>query len=329
MDSSNPTTPQGVLALALARRDRWDYPGVAALCDPASARRLMRGYCSVFRIPTLRRLRAEHPDLTPPRLAGLRASLRDMVDEYLRRLPDAIPGVTTLAALRALEPLDFLARWLDGNDPRRTGIAAIVARGYRVPVALLGPLPHVQYVIGSPARDGRDTVRVSYHDESTRDPALGPSGAGAERLRRGSDRQWRLLVHLHLLQPEGGTAWILSAADLDDGGPDRGLVDPEELPFTRQELYGAFLRLGPVREAARLSDHLASQGPDAILAREELRARAKAGRVPRAETMLQHAWVYPPELLSSLAALGPDVAARVEKLQRRLRDDVHAHTGPR
>jgi len=96
-------------------------------------------------------------------------------------------------------------------------------------------------------------------------------------------------------------------------------IDPEELPFTTDEIYRAACRFLPPETARVMADHLTTCGPDAIETREERRARWRGAGVANADTALFNYWVYPEELLAALSELSGDVAARVELLRRRLK----------
>lgn len=87
-------------------------------------------------------------------------------------------------------------------------------------------------------------------------------------------------------------------------------VDPEELPFTEDELFEAgclFISAEAARELARC---LAELGPGLSEAREQRRAQWRASGVVDAHWMPLHAWVYPDELLPALASLSADAEAR-------------------
>ena len=105
------------------------------------------------------------------------------------------------------------------------------------------------------------------------------------------------------------------------------LIDPEELPFTREELYEAGLGFLPAESARLMADHLAHLGPDAREMRDARRETWREAGIPNAHTMLLHYWVYPPELLPALAGLSPDVASRVKDLTERLARDHPDHAG--
>jgi hypothetical protein len=93
-------------------------------------------------------------------------------------------------------------------------------------------------------------------------------------------------------------------------------VDPEELTFTREELFEASCCFLPIEEARRMADHLAHLGPHAIRARTDRRATWRKGGVDNADKKPLHYWVYPNELLPALASLSSEASARVAELSR-------------
>ena len=96
------------------------------------------------------------------------------------------------------------------------------------------------------------------------------------------------------------------------------LIDPEELPFTEDELLRAARTFMPEEGAQKMAAHLAWCGPGAIDHRRERRRQWKQGGIANADQLLEHGWVYPEQLLPALAALSPAVASRVEELRLRL-----------
>jgi hypothetical protein len=97
---------------------------------------------------------------------------------------------------------------------------------------------------------------------------------------------------------------------------DTGYVDPEELPFTRDEIYRASVTFLPESAAREMADHLTSLGPQLVAARVARRAGWQQARVAGARSMPLHAWVYPAQLLPALAKLSADVERRVVQLQQ-------------
>jgi hypothetical protein len=95
-------------------------------------------------------------------------------------------------------------------------------------------------------------------------------------------------------------------------------IDPEELPFTADEVYRAGLSFLAEREARLNADHLAGCGPGVIEAREERRLEWRRGGILNADVLPLLAWVYPAQLLPALAELSSDVASRVDELRARL-----------
>lgn len=97
-----------------------------------------------------------------------------------------------------------------------------------------------------------------------------------------------------------------------------GYIDPEELPFTRDEIYRAGLSFLSEPEARLNADHLTECGAGLIEAREERRLGWRRGGILNADVLPLNGWVYPLQLLPALAELSPDVARRVEELRARL-----------
>ncbi len=97
---------------------------------------------------------------------------------------------------------------------------------------------------------------------------------------------------------------------------DSSYVDPEELPFTHDEIYRASLTFLPEPSAREMADHLASLGPQLIAARADRRAGWRRARGLVADRMPLHAWVYPAQLLPALSRLSADVERRVVELQQ-------------
>jgi hypothetical protein len=96
------------------------------------------------------------------------------------------------------------------------------------------------------------------------------------------------------------------------------LIDPEELPFTADEIYEAgrtFLRQGKAR---MMADHLATIGPGLIKDRKKRRASWRRAGVPNAAALPLYGWVYPDELLPALEVLSTEARERVIELRRRL-----------
>ena len=94
------------------------------------------------------------------------------------------------------------------------------------------------------------------------------------------------------------------------------LIDPEELPFTRDEIYEAARTFLPKATAKRMADHLATIGPQLVEARTDWRAQWERGGIANAARLPLYAWDYPDELLPALAALSPEVEQRVIALRR-------------
>jgi hypothetical protein len=91
-------------------------------------------------------------------------------------------------------------------------------------------------------------------------------------------------------------------------------IDPEEFPFTRDEIHVAARFFLPEETAAMLADHLAHLGPTLIAAREERRAEWRRAGVSDADRQPLHAWGYPDDLLPALASLSPHAESRARRL---------------
>ena len=99
-------------------------------------------------------------------------------------------------------------------------------------------------------------------------------------------------------------------------------IDPEELPFTADEIRAAASRFLSEADARLVAETLTELGPQMMRERSGRRAEWKAASIPNADALPLHGWVYPEELLPALAELSADAAARVERVRRLLaRDD--------
>jgi hypothetical protein len=96
------------------------------------------------------------------------------------------------------------------------------------------------------------------------------------------------------------------------------LIDPEELPFTSDEIYRAGCRFLPEAAARGMAAALVDAGPGLIAARIERRAGWKKGGIVNADELPLQGWVYPDQLLSALSSLSPDLVKRVADLRHRL-----------
>jgi len=94
------------------------------------------------------------------------------------------------------------------------------------------------------------------------------------------------------------------------------LIDPDELPFTRDEIARAYRLFHPAETAEYVADHLAECGPGMIEDRAERRKQWEAAGIPNAATKPLHGWHYDEQLLPALASLSANVAERVESLMR-------------
>jgi hypothetical protein len=95
------------------------------------------------------------------------------------------------------------------------------------------------------------------------------------------------------------------------------LIDPEEFPFTVEEIFAAARRFLPEATADQMAEHLGECGPGVIAARTERRALWQTSGIANADRRPLYGWVYPDELLPTLASLSPDLARRVSSLRKR------------
>lgn len=96
------------------------------------------------------------------------------------------------------------------------------------------------------------------------------------------------------------------------------LIDPEELPFTAEEIYEAGRTFLSPEEAREMADHFATIGPDLMKARQKRRAGWQRAGVPNDALLPLYGWVYPDELLPALEALSIETQQRVNELRKRL-----------
>jgi len=98
------------------------------------------------------------------------------------------------------------------------------------------------------------------------------------------------------------------------------LIDPDELPFTRDELARAYRLILPARaDADSIADHMAEIGPGLIAIRAERRAQWAAAGIPNAATAPLYGWSYQEEAAEA-AGLMPTEA----ELSRRTSDPPSA-----
>jgi hypothetical protein len=103
-------------------------------------------------------------------------------------------------------------------------------------------------------------------------------------------------------------------------------IDPEELPFTEDEVCQAGCLFLPADAARAMAATLAECGPGVIVAREERRAAWRAAGMVETQWMPLHAWAYPKDLLPALASLSPDVASRAQFMMEARWQCVYQYT---
>ena len=94
-------------------------------------------------------------------------------------------------------------------------------------------------------------------------------------------------------------------------------IDPDELPFTTDEIFRAGRLFMPEESAREMADHLTEIAPVYIESRANRREGWRLGGVPNAETEPLYGWVYPEQLLPALASLSADAEARALRILER------------
>jgi hypothetical protein len=162
--------PVQLFQMIVDRMNRQDWSGAAGLCDPTSL--------SVFRRNTLAGLAPENKvkPMTVDEYMKMSKGMPREVAEYnvkelnersssYSALHEQFPGVASLGALRALEPVEFYAEFLYGRSPQRA-IRDEAQRGElskRAANALLNtPLDDFSYEAVGYVRDGDRIAHVVY-----------------------------------------------------------------------------------------------------------------------------------------------------------------------
>jgi hypothetical protein len=108
-----------------------------------------------------------------------------------------------------LAPTDFVRRWLEGNDPRYEVVRRLRERGKPIPSTLYEIPAGIHFEAHAEDAISDAEVRVAYRvvGPSNDRPASGPSGV--ESLRRSAEGAWRLVARAQILQPRGGSIYLL------------------------------------------------------------------------------------------------------------------------
>jgi hypothetical protein len=210
-------SPEAVLLAALALRDRLDYAGVVALCDPASLEFDFRQQCEHLRPRTEEEFLRDNPDFPVAKAA---AGVAYFNRRSLEQVPQFAPGITTYEDFVALEPAEYYRHWLEKEDFRLEVIRRMRARGMTVPDAAFEPPTGVAFEILGAESVSEDEVIVSYRQRFNGDEGIDPEDIEQETLRCTDGGRWRLVARYDLLQSRGSVANILegelAALFLDD-----------------------------------------------------------------------------------------------------------------
>ena len=191
---SNPATePKDLLVEVLRLRDRWQFSELAMLCDPSSVAEFFRKQCELLRPYTLDELRAKFPDVPEDKAPTLFSRLLGSLPSE-REIAEAVAGITTYDALLALSASDFLARWLEANDPRYEIIRQLQARGEPIPERLLRFPGSDSYEIRAIRADDEHCVTMEYAIVALRQGERYDLSVQSERARRQANGEWRMLV---------------------------------------------------------------------------------------------------------------------------------------
>ncbi|HTE45250.1 MAG TPA: hypothetical protein VK636_08425 [Gemmatimonadaceae bacterium] len=172
------TDPLALFRAAVDALNAEDWAAAAALVDPVSVRVFARQLLERLApgVPQ-RTVTADEYLLSDPQLP--RAVAEHYAAEAVRhadptlRLPLEFPDVTSVEGLRALTPVEILARWLDGRSLRRQTerLAAhgrISLRALEV-LTLAGFAGSYQYVALGMVADGDAIAHVLYHTHVAKD----------------------------------------------------------------------------------------------------------------------------------------------------------------
>jgi hypothetical protein len=94
-------------------------------------------------------------------------------------------------------------------------------------------------------------------------------------------------------------------------------IDPEELPFSTEEIFHAARLWLTADDARQMADHLAACAPGIIDDRRELRASLDRTGVASAHEEGLHGWAYPEWLLPALSTLSSSAESRVQAMMER------------
>jgi hypothetical protein len=188
-----------LLMEVLRLRDRWQFSELAMLCDPLSVTEFFRMHCELLRPNTLEELRVMYPDVpedtAPTAFARLLKSLPNERD-----IGKAVAGIPNYAVLLALAPTEFLARWLEADDPRYEIVRLLQARGESIPEWFLRFPGSDSYEIRLVHSEDPHTVRIEYAIVGLHEGERYDISVQSESVRRQPNGEWRMLVRPRFLQ---------------------------------------------------------------------------------------------------------------------------------
>src|SRR5688572_30673101 len=128
-----PRDPVAAFDLTVATMITEDWTGVARLCDPTSLRvfrrQIIEDYDPATPVPTftVEGILQSAPQI-PRAEAERMVSMHRMAFDRVANLRRELPGVESVAALRAMAPVEAFATWLDAKSYRRQ-LTEMAARG--------------------------------------------------------------------------------------------------------------------------------------------------------------------------------------------------------
>lgn len=212
------TSPEAVLQRALAFKERLQFDGVVALCDPASLRQWFDYACEQLRPPTADEIRARHSNIAEEKQPALLRYMLARSAEARASIPRMVPGTASFEELLALTPAEFARRCLEADDVRCQIVRGLRRRGDVVPEEIFAPRPGWEYRVTQTVVLSDSEVRVYYAELYQGTVHRGEQMDEYEELRRLESGDWRIVAHSGLLQSRGATSTGMSKeiADLID-----------------------------------------------------------------------------------------------------------------
>jgi hypothetical protein len=212
-----PAALEAVVLAALNAQDAMQFEQVVALADPESLLARFQQFCESSRPMTIELLAERRPDIPPEKLEAQLAHWKGAGGGKESRISNSVPGVHSHAELVALDPRDFLVRFMQKQDFRFDLLQRLRARGRPVPNYVQDFLERRRHEVLGSVTETPDLAHVLYRTVVRRDD--GPDFIGQVEfvsVRRQPDGAWRLLVEdWHFLQPRGGSVVIIDEEFMD------------------------------------------------------------------------------------------------------------------